>query len=137
MTMAGTSWRAATAATTIAVNTESLREPAEPPVPGNMSTQKKKHICGVLQKYVFMYTHISTHTHIHIHKDAYDVARGADCLAILTEWNEFKELDFRRLKKLLKQPLIVDGRNIYDPKRMRKLGFRYVGIGRGRVEAQS
>ena len=68
-------------------------------------------------------------------KDPYDTARGADCLAILTEWNEFKELDFHRLKKLMRQPLIVDGRNIYDPQRVRKLGFRYVGVGRGRDEA--
>jgi UDPglucose 6-dehydrogenase len=67
-------------------------------------------------------------------RDPYEVARGADCLAILTEWNEFKELDFKRIKKLLRQPLIVDGRNIYDPEAMRKLGFRYVGIGRGRHE---
>ena len=68
-------------------------------------------------------------------KDPYEVARGADCLAILTEWNEFKELDFKRLKKLLRQPLIVDGRNIYDPARMQALGFRYVGVGRGSREA--
>lgn len=68
-------------------------------------------------------------------KDPYEAARGADCLAILTEWNEFKELDFTRIKKLLRQPLIVDGRNIYDPQRVRALGFRYVGVGRGRDEA--
>ncbi|MBI4004044.1 MAG: nucleotide sugar dehydrogenase [Candidatus Omnitrophica bacterium] len=68
-------------------------------------------------------------------KDAYEAARGADCLAILTEWNEFKELDFARIKKLLRQPLIVDGRNIYDPVQMRRLGFRYLGVGRGRDEA--
>jgi len=68
-------------------------------------------------------------------KDAYEAARGADCLAVLTEWNEFKELDFKRVKKLLRQPLVVDGRNIYDPERMRKFGFRYVGVGRGRNEA--
>jgi len=65
-------------------------------------------------------------------RNAYEAARGADCLVILTEWNEFKELDFQRVKKLMRQPLIVDGRNIYDPRRMRALGFRYVGIGRGR-----
>ena len=67
-------------------------------------------------------------------KDAYEAARGADCLAILTEWNEFKELDFKRLKKLMRQPLLVDGRNIYDPQRIRAQGFRYIGVGRGRVE---
>ena len=64
-------------------------------------------------------------------RDPYEVARGADCLAILTEWNEFRELDFKRIKRLLRQPLVVDGRNIYEPERMRKLGFRYFGIGRG------
>ena len=64
-------------------------------------------------------------------KDPYEASRGADCLAILTEWNEFKELDFRRLKRLMRQPLLVDGRNIYDPQRVRAQGFRYVGVGRG------
>jgi UDPglucose 6-dehydrogenase len=68
-------------------------------------------------------------------KDPYEAARGADCLAILTEWQEFAELDFTRLKKLLKQPLLVDGRNLYDPARLRALGFRYLGIGRGRTES--
>lgn len=63
-------------------------------------------------------------------KDAYSVARDSDCLVVATEWNEFKELDFKRIKKLMKQPVIVDGRNIYDPVEMKKLGFRYAGIGR-------
>ena len=64
-------------------------------------------------------------------KDAYETAKDSDCLLIATEWNEFKELDFKRIKKLMKQPVIADGRNIYDPAEMKKLGFRYVGIGRG------
>ncbi len=68
-------------------------------------------------------------------KDPYEAARGADCLVVLTEWNEFKELDFKRLKKLLRQPLVVDGRNIYDPARMRALGFRYLGIGRSKDDS--
>lgn len=63
-------------------------------------------------------------------KNPYDVAKGSDCLVIITEWNEFKELDFKKIRKLLKQPLIIDGRNMYDPKTMKKLGFRYVGVGR-------
>ena len=63
-------------------------------------------------------------------KDVYETAKGSDCLVILTEWNEFKELDFKRIKKLLKQPVVVDGRNIYDPQKMKKMGFRYFGIGR-------
>ena len=69
-------------------------------------------------------------------KDPYEVARDADCLAVLTEWNEFKELDVHRVKKLMRQPLIVDGRNIYDPATMRRLGFRYLGVGRGRDDGR-
>ncbi len=66
-------------------------------------------------------------------KDAYAVARGADALALVTEWNEFKELDFARIKRLMRQPVLLDGRNVYDPARMHELGFRYVGIGRGHL----
>ncbi|MFH1779292.1 MAG: UDP-glucose/GDP-mannose dehydrogenase family protein [Candidatus Omnitrophota bacterium] len=62
--------------------------------------------------------------------DSYDAVKGADCAVIVTEWNEFKELNLAKLKKLLKQPVIVDGRNIYEPKKMRELGFRYYSIGR-------
>jgi UDPglucose 6-dehydrogenase len=64
-------------------------------------------------------------------KDAYQAAAGADCLIIATEWNEFKELDFMKIKKRLKRALIVDGRNIYDPQQLAKLGFTYIGVGRG------
>jgi len=63
-------------------------------------------------------------------KDPYAAARGSDCLVIATEWNEFKELDFKRLKKLLKCPLIIDCRNIYNPAALKKEGFTYEGIGR-------
>jgi len=64
-------------------------------------------------------------------KDVYQAAKNCDCLLIATEWNEFRELDFKRIKKLMRQPIIVDGRNIYDPKEMKRLGFKYIGIGRG------
>ena len=63
-------------------------------------------------------------------KDAYEVARGSDCLAVLTEWDEFKKIDFKKVKRLLKQPVILDGRNMYDPAKMKKIGFKYFGIGR-------
>ena len=63
-------------------------------------------------------------------KDSYSVCKGSDCLLILTEWQEFKELDLIKVKKLLNQPVIVDGRNIYDPAKMRSLGFRYFSMGR-------
>lgn len=62
--------------------------------------------------------------------DLYSACRGADCLLIATEWDEFKELDFPRVKKLLNRPLIIDGRNIYEPQRLIKLGFSYISIGR-------
>lgn len=63
-------------------------------------------------------------------KDAYAAARGSDCLLVVTEWNEFKELDFVRIKKLMRQHVIVDGRNIYEPEEMKRMGFRYIGMGR-------
>jgi len=69
---------------------------------------------------------------IRVCKDPYEAARGADCLVVVTEWNEFKELDFAKVKKLLKRPLVIDCRNIYDPEAMKKMGFTYVGVGRGR-----
>jgi UDPglucose 6-dehydrogenase len=64
-------------------------------------------------------------------QDAYEVAEGADALVVITEWNEFKHLALPRLKEALRQPIIVDGRNIYDPSQMEALGFIYRGMGRG------
>jgi len=63
-------------------------------------------------------------------RDPYEACKASDCLLIITEWDEFKELDFSRVKKLLRRPLVIDGRNIYEPERMKKLGFTYAGIGR-------
>ncbi len=60
----------------------------------------------------------------------YEVAGGSDCLLILTEWEEFKSLDFKRIKSLLKHPLIIDGRNLYEPQKFKDLGFTYIGVGR-------
>lgn len=60
----------------------------------------------------------------------YECVDGADALVIVTEWNEFRHPDFDRLKKGLKEPVIFDGRNLYDVKRMEALGFRYYSIGR-------
>ena len=60
----------------------------------------------------------------------YEALKGADALAIVTEWNEFRRPDFERMKSLMKKPVIFDGRNIYDPKLMREKGFVYFGIGR-------
>ena len=63
-------------------------------------------------------------------KDAYDCATGADVLVIITEWNEFRAIDLARVKSLLRRPVIVDLRNIYNPVEMAELGFRYTSIGR-------
>jgi UDPglucose 6-dehydrogenase len=60
----------------------------------------------------------------------YDVCKKSDCLLILTEWSDFKDAELSRVKQLLRQPLIIDGRNLFDPLKMKKLGFRYVSIGR-------
>ncbi len=61
----------------------------------------------------------------------YALAEGADALVVCTEWNEFKQLDLARVRASMRQPVVVDGRNIYDPADMLRLGFRYRGIGRG------
>jgi UDPglucose 6-dehydrogenase len=63
--------------------------------------------------------------------DPYEVAEGSDALILATEWNEFKNLDLLRIKQLMKQPVIVDGRNLYEPRKMREMGFVYRGVGRG------
>ena len=61
---------------------------------------------------------------------SYDALAGADALAIVTEWNEFREPDFEKMRSLLKAPVVFDGRNIYSPEHMRTLGFTYFSIGR-------
>ena len=63
-------------------------------------------------------------------KDSYAACKGSDCLLVLTEWNEFKELDLKKVKKLLNQPVVVDGRNLYNPAKMLSMGFSYHSIGR-------
>jgi len=63
--------------------------------------------------------------------DPYSMAEGCDALIVITEWNEFKQLDLEKIKGLMKKAIILDGRNIYDPNLMSKLGFQYRGMGRG------
>lgn len=63
--------------------------------------------------------------------DPYDLAEGCDAVMVLTPWNEFKQIDLERVRDCMKQPVIFDGRNIYDPAVMRRLGFNYRGYGRG------
>jgi UDPglucose 6-dehydrogenase len=63
--------------------------------------------------------------------DPYTLAAGCDALIVVTEWNEFKHLDLKRVHGLMRRPVIIDGRNIYDPAAVRALGFVYYGVGRG------
>jgi len=63
-------------------------------------------------------------------RDSYQVASGADALVVVTEWNEFRQLDLKRIKTSMRTPVVIDGRNIYVPTTMRNLGFVYRGIGR-------
>lgn len=63
--------------------------------------------------------------------DAYDTVRDADAAVLLTEWNEFRNLDLDRLRESLRQPIFIDLRNVYDEQRMNQAGFRYIGVGRG------
>jgi UDPglucose 6-dehydrogenase len=63
-------------------------------------------------------------------KDPYDVAKGSDALVLATEWNQFRRLDLQRIKTLLRTPIFIDLRNVYDPDQMKRLGFNYCGVGR-------
>jgi UDPglucose 6-dehydrogenase len=63
-------------------------------------------------------------------ENAYEAAEGADALVILTEWNQFRKLELDRLHQLLRQPLIIDLRNLYEPDKMASAGFRYISVGR-------
>lgn len=62
--------------------------------------------------------------------DSYEAVKDCDIAIVMTEWNEFRQLDLENMKKLMKQPIILDGRNIYDPEKLRKTGFIYQGVGR-------
>ena len=69
--------------------------------------------------------------HVTYCRKSYEACEGADALVLVTEWNEFREPDFDRIKKLLRRPVVFDGRNIYNPQMLRELGFAYFGVGRG------
>jgi len=69
--------------------------------------------------------------HVTYCRKSYEACDGADALVLVTEWNEFREPDFDRIKKLLRLPVVFDGRNIYNPETLKELGFSYFGVGRG------
>jgi UDPglucose 6-dehydrogenase len=62
--------------------------------------------------------------------DAYAAADGADALIVVTEWNEFRQIDFARIKQVMRRPVVIDGRNLYEPDDLHALGFVYKGVGR-------
>jgi UDPglucose 6-dehydrogenase len=68
---------------------------------------------------------------VEMFSDPYAMAEGCDALIVITEWNEFKQLDLARVRDSMRQPVLFDGRNIYDPVVMKQLGFTYRGFGRG------
>jgi UDPglucose 6-dehydrogenase len=70
-------------------------------------------------------------TDVDYRTDPYDAAQGADALVLVTEWNEFRNLDLNKMKGLLRRPLFLDLRNVYEPERVKALGFEYYGVGRG------
>ncbi|HEY1352627.1 MAG TPA: nucleotide sugar dehydrogenase [Ktedonobacteraceae bacterium] len=70
-------------------------------------------------------------------EDAYAVARGADALVVATEWNEFKSLNMAEIRDSMRRPIVIDGRNVYEPAMMHSLGFTYRGMGRGTGPAPS
>jgi len=71
--------------------------------------------------------------HITYHRQNYEAVDGADALCVVTEWNEFRRPDFDRIRRLLKEPVIFDGRNLWEPKTMQEIGFTYFPIGRPSV----
>jgi UDPglucose 6-dehydrogenase len=62
---------------------------------------------------------------------SYDALKDADALVIVTDWNEYRHPDFERIRDTLRRPIVIDGRNLYDPPRMAKFGITYLSIGRG------
>ena len=63
-------------------------------------------------------------------RGAYECAKGADALVIVTEWNEFRRPDFARMRTLMRGPVVFDGRNLFTPEQMKQNGFTYYSIGR-------
>jgi UDPglucose 6-dehydrogenase len=74
---------------------------------------------------------VKQHIEFEFCADAYAVAENSDALVLITEWPEFKSLDYDRIRKIMKKPIIVDARNMLDMDKMKTMGFSYLGIGRG------
>ncbi len=73
---------------------------------------------------------LKDHKGVQFVEDPYEAAKDADLLIVVTEWNEFRQLDLQKVKAMMRSPNLIDGRNIYNPKKTKELGFAYVGVGR-------
>lgn len=110
-------------------DTDDMREAPVIPIVKNL-VKKGAVIKAYDPKAVVNAKKIFSGTTIFYTSDVYEGCKDADAILVVTEWNEFKQLDLKRIKKLVKQPVIFDGRNIYDPQTMKELGFKYFGVGR-------
>jgi UDPglucose 6-dehydrogenase len=70
-------------------------------------------------------------------QDAYEAAKDSDALILMTEWNQFRNLDLDRIRESLRRPIFIDLRNVYEPRRMKELGFQYIGVGRGSIPLEA
>ena len=108
-------------------NTDDMREAAAVEI-GHLLQNEGAHVKG--------YDPVSMHVaarelpDMQLAEDAYDLAEGCDAIVVCTEWNEFRHLDMDRIRRAMRSPVIYDGRNIYDPDTMARLGFRYYAVGR-------
>jgi UDPglucose 6-dehydrogenase len=108
-------------------NTDDMREAPSIPVIGELLTRGARVIA---YDPVAMNNAAKLLPPIEYAQNCYAAATGANALMIITEWNEFKEINLKRLAEIMEEKVIIDGRNIYDPRRVREAGFIYSGIGR-------
>jgi len=109
-------------------NTDDLREAPAMEI-GHLLMNEGAHVSGYDP--VAMVHAGKMNPRLRLAEDPYELAQGVDALLVVTEWDEFKHLDMRRIKEGMAQPILVDGRNIYDPEQMAALGFTYRAVGRG------
>jgi len=109
-------------------NTDDLREAPAMEI-GHLLMNEGAHVSGYDP--VAMVHAGKLNPRLRLAEDVYDLAQGADALLVVTEWDEFKHLDMKRIKEVMAQPILVDGRNIYSPEQMTALGFTYRAVGRG------
>ncbi len=109
-------------------NTDDLRESPAMEI-AHLLQNEGAHVCGYDP--VAMPGAAQINPEMRLAEDPYELAQGVDALLLCTEWDEFKNLDMVRIKSVMAQPILVDGRNIYDPTQMQALGFTYRGVGRG------